>query len=185
MNEATALAEAKDAIRQEYDQTLEERARRYLQAKPHGVIPLTHFARVSAEVTLLFRDGHYYASIALAQAVAEALVRFLCDRNSFSPDKDFDKNVKKLTTRTFITEEIKEQLLQIWNERHDYHHLNADIETDRERLQQMAIEKLNLLTDVEKDVFAFTIVGGKLVPANRKYWDTSGEFAEVYLRLSP
>lgn len=185
MNEAIALAQTQDTLRQECEQTLAERARRYLQAKPHGVIPLTHFAPVSAEATLLFRDGHFYACIALAQAVAEALVRFLCEKNSCSPRKDFDKNVEKLTTRGFITEEIKGKLLQIWDARHDYHHLNADIETDKERLQEMAIEKLNLLTDVEKEIFAFTIVEGKLVPTNRKYWDIDGEFAKVYIRLSP
>jgi hypothetical protein len=49
----------------------------------------------------------------------------------------------------------------------------------------MAIEKLNLLTDVEKEIFAFTIVEGKLVPTNRKYWDIDGEFAKVYIRLFP
>ena len=60
-----------DGIKQEFEQTLSSRVDRYLKIKPHGIIPLTEFAPVSAECALLFRDGHFYGSIALAQAVAE------------------------------------------------------------------------------------------------------------------
>lgn len=33
-----------DSIKQELEQTLSERAARYLQVKPHGIVPYTHFA---------------------------------------------------------------------------------------------------------------------------------------------
>jgi len=70
-----------DSLKQELEQTLSSRVQRYLKVKPHGIVPYTQFAPVSAECALLFRDGHFYGCIALSQAVAEAIVRFLCQKN--------------------------------------------------------------------------------------------------------
>lgn len=177
--------QVEDSLRQEFEANLKERAKRYLQVKPHGVIPATHFAAVSAEVTFLFRDGHYYGCIALTQAVADALARFMCERNSFSPGKNFEKNVENLYTRRFITEDIRTAFLKIWEERNDYHHLNQNIEKDRRKLEVLAFEKARLLAEIESKVFHFTIVEGALNPTNPKYWDISGEHTEVFLRLHP
>ena len=108
----------------------------YLKVKPHDVIPATHFSAVSAEISFLFRDGHFYGSIALSQALAEALVRFMCECNSFKPGKDFEKNVEKLLKRSFITTELKNAFSEIWKKRNDYHHLNRQIEKDRGSLKK-------------------------------------------------
>jgi len=62
-----------DSIKQELEQTLSLRTHRYLKVKPHGIVPYTQFAPISAECVLLFRDGHYYGCITLAQSVAEAI----------------------------------------------------------------------------------------------------------------
>jgi hypothetical protein len=62
-----------DGIKQEFEHTLSSRVERYLKVKPHGIVPLTEFAPVSGECTLRFRDGHFYGSIALSQAVAEEM----------------------------------------------------------------------------------------------------------------
>jgi len=78
-----------DSIEQEFEQTLSSRVQRYLKVKPHGIVPYTKFASVSAECALLFRDGHFYGCIALSQAVAEAIVRFLCQKNGWKPKKEF------------------------------------------------------------------------------------------------
>ena len=45
-----------DSLRQSFEQTLSERAQRYLKIKPHGVIPFTPFAPPSSECGLLFRE---------------------------------------------------------------------------------------------------------------------------------
>lgn len=66
-----------ESIKQEMKQTLSFRAERYSKVKPHGVIPYTPFAPASAECPLFFRDGHFYGCIALVQAVAEAISRFM------------------------------------------------------------------------------------------------------------
>jgi len=174
-----------DSIRQEFEGTLADRAARYLQVKPHGIVPYEHFSAASAECSLLFRDGHFYGCIALTQAVAEALVRFLCTKNSFTPEKKFKENVRKLSTRKFISDKVKESLLKIWERRDDYHHLNPNVKTDRQALEELAREKAQLLVEVESEVFHFTIVDGEIVPEHPKYWKVSGNQAQVFLRLEP
>ena len=174
-----------DSMRQEFEGTLSERVTRYLQVKPHPIIPNAPFATASAECSLLFRDGHFYACIALTQAVVEAIVRYLCERNHWRPDKDLEQNVGKLRKRKFISNELKESFLTIWGNRDDYHHLNPNVETDRQKLQQLAREKARLLAAIESEIFDFTVVNGKLVPKHREYWDISGKEANVFLRLEP
>ena len=177
--------QVEDSIRQEFEGTLADRVARYLEVKPHQTVPYTHFSTISAECSFLFRDGHYYGCIALTQAVAEALVRFLCTKNSFKPVKRFEKNVEKLSTRTFISDKVKVSLLKIWERRDDYHHLNTSIENDRQTQEEMAREKTRLLVDIEREVFRFTWVDGKLNPENQRYWNMSGNQAQVFLRFYP
>jgi len=173
-----------DGIKQEFEQTLTARVERYLQVKPHGIVPFTEFAPVSAECALLFRDGHYYGSIALSQAVGEAIAKFLCQKNGWRPKKSFEENVTKLETRQFISISLKEKFLSLWEKRDDYHHLNPSIETDRQKLEVLAFQKVSLLKEIESEIFKFSIVEGRLVPENKKYWNLQPDgTAKVFLRL--
>jgi hypothetical protein len=160
-----------DSIKQEIEQTLSLRAQRYLKVKPHGIVPDTQFAPVSAECTLLFRDGHYYGCITLAQSVAEAIVRFLCQKNCWKPKKDFENNINKLLNRNFISEKLKNKFLKIWENRDDYHHLNTNIEVQRTKLEEISYEKVLLLKEIESEIFKFSCKNGKLIPENEKYWE--------------
>jgi hypothetical protein len=173
-----------DGIKQEFDQTLSSRVERYLKVKPHGIVPLTEFAPVSAECSLLFRDGHYYAAIALSQAVAEATAKLLCLKNGWKPCDRFEENVGKLETRHFISRNLREKFLSLWEKRDDYHHLNRTIETDRQKLEALACEKVLLLKEIESEVFAVSFVDGKLVPECGKYWTLQQDgTVPVFLRL--
>jgi hypothetical protein len=185
IQKAIEKKQVEDRFRSEFEATLKERIDRHLESKPHSIIALTHFAGVSTECSSLYRDGHYYGCIALCQAVAEALVRFMCSCNSFRPAKVFETNVNNLAKRGFIKDEIKEYLLSLWQRRDDYHHLNPGIEEDRIALQELALAKIRLLTEVESNVFAYSIVDGALNPANPKYWVQKGNYAQVFLRLEP
>ena len=75
------------------------------------------------------------------------------------------------------------QLLEIWQDRDDYHHLNPSIAKSQQQLQALAKQKAQLLALVEREVFAFTVNEGKLVPRYPKYWDIEGDQATVFLRL--
>ena len=122
--------------------------------------------------------------ISLSQSVAEALVRFLCERNRWRPAKSFEENVRKLRGRGFISAELVIKLLEIWSKRDDYHHLNPAIEADRNEVEVLARAKVQLLTEVEKDIFDFGIKDGAIVPKNPKYWNPTDNYSEVFLRVS-
>ena len=177
--------ELREDLKADFDATLSERVKRYINVKPHEISPDQHFAVVSGECAKLYRDGHFYGCIALTQAVAEALVRFLCERNRWRPVNRFERNVEKLRIRTNIPAEMLDSLLKIWENRDDYHHLNRNIETDRHVLNNLAQEKARLLTEVEGEVFHYTISNGKLAPKYPKYWDITGDQVQVFLRLEP
>ncbi|MCK5269805.1 MAG: hypothetical protein KAJ46_03435 [Sedimentisphaerales bacterium] len=171
-----------DDLRQDYENTLTDRIRRHLEVKPCPIIAGHHFSYVSSECFRLFRDGHFYGCIALTQAVAEALVRFLCNRNDWKPNKVFEKNLEKLVERNFISEEIRSYLNQIWKERDDYHHLNTTIENNHKKLEKLARKKLEFLNEVESEIFNHNIVNGVLCPINPKYWDIVDGKAPAYIR---
>lgn len=177
--------EIEESLRAEFEATLLNRVSRYLEVKPHEISPDQHFAPVSGECAKLYRDGHFYGCIALTQAVAEALVRFMCQKNSWRPVKRFEENVKKLGARTDHPAQIADKLLTIWQGRDDYHHLNPSIQKDHLLLQELASEKARLLAEVEREVFRFTIDEGRLVPTYPKYWDVKGDVANVFLRITP
>lgn len=175
-----------NSMKQEFEQTLSERVERYLQVKPHEIIPNTPFAAPSAECSLLFRDGHFYACIALVQAVTEAIVRYACDIDFGEHDKVFEKNVEKLHTRRFIDDELREAMLRIWKKRDDYHHLNSNVKSDRDTLEKLAKEKARLLVEIERQLFSFSFGdNGSIIPKYPKYWKIQGNQAEIFLRLEP
>ncbi len=175
-----------DSMKQEFEHTLPERVERYLQVKPHIIIPNAPFAVPSSECSLLFRDGHFYACIALVQAVAEAIVRYMCDIDFKKHDKVFEKNVEKLHTRKFIDDKLRKFLLKIWDRRDDYHHLNPNVKSDRQTLENLAKEKTCLLLDVESQIFEFRFASdGSMIFKYPKYWKIKGGQAEVFLRLEP
>ena len=175
-----------DNLKQDFALTLSNRVTRYLELDFIKITPNTHFASISAECILLYRDGYYLACIALSQAVAEALVRFMCDRNQFgaSISKDFEENVKKLHDRR-IQPDCSKMLMEIWEGRHDYHHLNPNITVDRTKLQEIAKSKIISLHKIESVVFAFMIVDSAIKPKYPKYWDISNGRANAFLRFEP
>lgn len=163
-----------DCLRQEFEQSLPNRIHRYLQIQTPEILPYhkdaQHFVAPSAECSLSFRDGHFYGCIALVQAVAEALVRFIWERNCCGTEGDLEKRVRTLSMRKFISDKLKRSFLEIWKGRNDYHHLNVNIKKELQELEQLAKTKLQLLSEVENEIFDYGLRGGMLVPKKPKYW---------------
>ncbi len=168
---------------QECEVTATERVDRYLRANYHGIIPSTPFSHASAECINLFRDGHFYVSISLSQAVGEAIVRYICQSNNWRPSKHFENNVSKLKDRGFINDDVQKQLLVLWEKRDDYHHLNSNVATDRVTLEQLALEKISGLAAIEAWVFSYSYANGALVLQFPQYWPKTGpDTVAVFLR---
>lgn len=169
-----------DSIKQEFEQTFDQRVERYLEVKPHGVIPNTHFARASSECSKLYRDAHFLGCISLLQSVTESLVRFVCSVNGFTPASNFERNVRTIVTNGIISTEQQEQILKLWENRDDFHHLNPSVESEYLELMRLSKEKILILNEIEKFFFDFDINKGVLVPKKPQYWTTG---TQVFLRL--
>jgi len=164
--------------------TIEERISRYQELDFIKLTPDTHFAFVSVECINLYRDGYFLACIALCQAVAEAIVRLMCERSEFnSISDDYEKNIENLRRRR-IQPDCDQLFKEIWKDRNDYHHLNPTIPTEKSKLQDIAKSKIVNLHKIESKVFDFTIVDGAVSPTYPKYWDCDKNgLLNVYLRF--
>jgi len=178
-----------DTLRAECLGTIDERIERYLELNFIEVTPNEHFASISAECILLYRDGHFFACIALCQAVAEALVRLICERNGRGSPHfvKFETNTRKLKElKNKIPPDWIEAFERIWENRNDYHHLNPKVPTERTKLQAIAKSKMITLGTVESKVFAFEWVGGAIKPKHPKYWpEIHNGLLDAFLRLEP
>ena len=181
---AIQKTQLEESLRSEFEATIEDRVGRYLEVKPHEIIPHIHFSQVSTEVSALFRDGQFYGAIALSQAVGEALVRYMCQKNRFKAAKTFENNLDKLHKRRFLSATVKDKLTDLWSGRDDYHHMNSNIEQDRYKMQDLARRKARLLMEIEKEVFGFTANEGKLTLKYPQYWDIDNSSqAQAFLRI--
>jgi hypothetical protein len=167
--ELVEKAQIKDTLEQLFNLTLEQKINRQLELRPHGIIPNSHFAAVSAGCYSLYTDGHFYGTISLTQALAEALLRFLCEKNDLKVSSP-DNNVGKLKKKKLISTNLAILFNNIRKNRDDYHHLNPQIEQDRQKLATLAKEKLTNLRDIQKELFAYSVNEGKLIPRFPKYW---------------
>lgn len=186
IHEAAKRHQLEDSLRQECLGTIGERVSRYLELDFIEVTPNEHFASVSAECIRLYRDGYFFACIALCQAVAEAIVRFMCEKSRFgaSISKDFDENVDKLHKRN-IKPDCSELLKEIWEGRPDYHHLKPKVPIEITKLKAIAKSKILALHRVESAVFAFKWINGAIKPKYPKYWGTHNGLLNVFLRFEP
>jgi hypothetical protein len=175
-----------DSLKQDFIGTLDDRISRYQELDFVKIIPNAHFASVSAECILLYRDGYFLACIALCQAVAEAIVRLMCERSKFtSISDDYEENVEKLHNRK-IKPDCNQLFKEIWASRHDYHHLNLGIPTERSKSQEIARSKIVTLHKIESTVFEFAIKDGAILPKYPKYWDINKDgLINAFLRFEP
>ena len=52
-----------------------------------------------------------------------------------------------------------------------------------QELEKLARVKAQLLVEIESEVFAYTVVDGKISPKFPKYWDITDNQSQVYLRF--
>ena len=183
---AVKREQLKESLEQDFLVTINERLSRYQELDFVKITPNAHFASVSAECILLYRDGYFLACIALCQAVAEAIVRLMCERGKFSSiSNDYEHNIEKLHKRR-IEPDCYELFKEIWTGRHDYHHLNPRIPTERDKLHEIARSKIATLHKVESEVFGFDIKDGAILPKYPKYWDINKDgLMNAFLRFEP
>ncbi len=181
---AIKQSKLEESLRGDFLATLNERISRYEELDFIKLTPNTHFAVVSAECINLYRDGYFLACIALCQAVAEAIVRLMCERNNFSSvSQEYKVNIGNLLKRR-IQPDCNALFKEIWEDRNNYHHLNPIILTEKTKLQDIAKIKIVTLHQIESKVFEFDVISGAISPRYPKYWDFNRDgMLEVFLRF--
>jgi len=189
MREAIRRAELEHMLKTDCLSTISDRVTRYLELDFIKITPNTHFASISAECMLLYRDGYFFACIALCQAVDEAIVRLICERNGMgSPHfTKFETNIRKLKKlKNKVPPDWVEMFERIWENRNDYHHLNPEVPTQKEKLREIAKDKIVALVNVESKVFAYDMAQGAINPKYPQYWPKLQKgLLNVFLRFEP
>ena len=147
-----------ERIKNEVLSTLGERAARARKIQAMSLVPYGPFAGPSSECLTLFRDGRFYGCIALTQAVIEAIVRHVWQtkmKMKRTKAGSYESNLKSLCSLGVINTDLKTRLDLLWIERNDFHHLNPGIETDRDKLEAIALKNLQMLGDLERMFFGY------------------------------
>lgn len=183
LNGADEQRRIEDSITSEVQQSLSERASRFLQVRALVPIPENPFAAPSAECAKQFRDGHFYGCIALSQAVIEAIVHHVWHvklRKRDSKISDFEKKLEALRRKGLVTDESYTGIKRMWKLRHTFQCLVQSEDSVRQELEESARSSLELLNGLEKQLFTYTIRDGILLPDNPEYWSIEeGESALV------
>lgn len=141
------------SIKQEFEKSLPDRVTRHLQISSCAFTASAQFSAASVECSLLFRDGYFYACIALTQAIADSLARSLCHKSGWEASRKLQTNVEKLCVRGIISDKAGKALVKIWEKRNDYYNLNPNLASDRRALEDLAREKIRLLVEAEKEIY--------------------------------
>jgi len=153
MPENVPKEQIEQSIKQEFEETLADRVARHLQMSSCNFAPSAQFSAASFECSLLFRDGYFYACIALTQSIADSLTRSLCHKNGWEASRNFQANVEKLCVRGIISDKAGKVLVKIWEKGNDYYNLNPNLAPDRRALEDLAREKIRLLAEAEKEIY--------------------------------
>jgi hypothetical protein len=114
------------------------------------------FAAPLGQCALLFRDGQFYGSIALAHTLIEAVVRRVWqDKMNLRRTKagTFRDNLTALCSMGVVSTELKTRLDRLWIERAEFLRLDATTPADQARLATIAEQTLETLGELERTLF--------------------------------
>jgi len=124
----------------------------------------------------MFVAGHFYGAISIAQAYAEALSSFLCEKYHIRGNRnDPQKRWQKLFDGKIVGTGARDAAIALMSDRNDFHHLNKDVERDFRKMEARAGECVNLLYTIESEVFAHSFEAGKIRPKHPERWPDEGD----------
>lgn len=181
-------------LRSSFEHKLEKMIERRLKIKLQQIVPIHYFSFALIECRDMYVAGHFYGCITLCQSVAEGLSKFLVAKSQqpllangqkTREGKDFEDRVRRLRAADVISAAAERAFLLVHaDDRNHFHHLNVQIQTDREKLETRAEECFRALSAVESEVFeAGWNNEGKLVVARPHLWPINGDrLALSYIR---
>lgn len=174
--------ELRKEMRGALEQSIEARVERYFEVAHQGIIPNHHFASASSECINLYRDGYALSAVMVSQAVTEGVWRFVLERNRILYHRDRESQAASLVQAGVISADCAAAFGRIWRSfRNDVHHMNPSVETVP--FQELARRNLIDLAVIEREIFAFAVNEGRLVPVQNLYWDLQADATtSVFLR---
>ena len=156
----------KDHLQSGLEQTLNQRIDRYLEIDHQGIIGNHHFAAASSECINLYRDGYYISTVMVSQAVNEAIVKLVAERNGIKEKTEHNELMEEFVQKGIISSECAQASKRIWGSfRNDVHHMNPKVTSIP--FQQLAKRNLQDLATVEKEIFGTDFSNGKLGIAHK------------------
>jgi hypothetical protein len=157
-------------LKSRFESTFEERVQRALEVRPQVIVPHHHFTWASTECVYLYRDGYFMATAMATQALNEALLKFIADRNDIPSNQDLYDLIEIFLTQNIISSVCADAMRRILKSfRNDFHHLNPSISTVP--VQDIAKRNIGDIAVIENEIFEHSYESGKLSPKQAKYWD--------------
>lgn len=168
-------------LRRRFEADLEARVRRTQELTYQRVIGGHYFAAASTQCLELYRDGYMLGCIMCSQALLEAVLKFVAQRNQMNYKKEVEDLIADLEAKGILNSKALDATKLAWRHRNDFHHLNPGVSAiDLEAKAKECVEATCVL---EEEIFGASFVAGALRPKNPIYWDISSDgTAPVFLR---
>jgi hypothetical protein len=175
----------KESLRSRLEQTIDDRVDRFLAVHHQQIAADHHFSHALSESVELYRDGYFLSCVLATQAVNEAIVRFIAERNAVTR-LDGEENADlmlRLSANGIVSRDTADAAGRISRSfRNDVHHIDPKV--GGLNFEQLAMRNVLALAVIECEIFAFDFgASGSLVPKQPRYWDIQADQSvPVYVR---
>jgi hypothetical protein len=171
-------------LRSDFARDLQTRLDRWYELNHMRFIPAQYFSEASSECLYLYRDGYFLSCVLLCQAVCEGIIKFVADCNGRKKDAGWaiPDVLRLMVENQEVSAQLESDALGIYGSyRNDFHHLNPAVA--KLDVREIAVENIHRLQRIEREIFGFTTPGGKIQPAQPKYWDVKEDgTVSVFIR---
>jgi hypothetical protein len=176
-----AATNIENHLRQKFESDLMERVRRTLDLNYQRVIGGHYFAAASSQCLELYRDGYMLGCIMCSQALLEAILKFVAQRNQMESKKEVELLIVDLESKKVLNQKALSVAKLAWRHRNDFHHLNPGVSAID--LEAKAKECVEAIFALEEEIFGASFINGALSPKNSIYWDVREDnTVPVFLR---
>jgi hypothetical protein len=151
-------------LRRKFEADLQARVRRTQELSYPRVIGGHYFAAASSQCLELYRDGYMLGCIMCSQALLEAVLKFVAQRNGMEFNKEVEDLIRDLVAKRILNDNALNAAKLAWRHRNDFHHLNSGISVID--LETKAKECVEATCTLEEEIFGVSFVAGALRPKN-------------------
>jgi len=171
-------------LKSRFENTFEDRVRRSLEIRSQAIIPHHHFTQASTECVYLYRDGYFLATAMATQALNEAIIRFVAERNGIPPNQEPPPELVALfATQGIVSNGCVDAMHRILRSfRNDFHHLNPSIA--KVPVEVIAKRNIEDIAMIEGELFEHSSHEGKLSPKHEQYWNVNTD-GTILVNLRP